>query len=585
MKTSHLLWYGLFAAASLAVLQPAVGANGKGTVTLEGVDGELRDNIQAWLSLDQEPCDTPEWRMQAGLKKADKDIRQALQAFGYYQPVISQTFQTGEKDGCWSASFDIQPGSRVSLRNIDVDILGPAGSDDSFQKLVNKADLKAGQPLRHDHYESLKTGITDLAAERGYFDSHLTRHELQVDPVEGYADIDLHFDSGPRFQFGETRLQQDIIDDALLRRYLFYREGQPYARTALTETSRALSSSGYFAQVLVQPLIDEAQDREVPVRITLTPSKRHRYTASIGYATDTGPRLGLGYRNQRLNRHGHQLSSNLSVSRVISTLTLGYTIPLEKPVTDKLRLEAGYKFEDNDSFRSDTTAISATRTHLLKNQWLEEQKLAFGRENYKLNGEQQKSSSVLLMPGIGWSRAFADNRLYPRKGLRLNFKTRGSLQDVVSDVSFLQLIGGAKGILGLPWRSRVISRVNGGVTFMDKFDELPPTVRFFAGGDNSVRGYDYKSLGPENDDGKVEGGKNLLVGSLEVEHMVAEKWGLAAFVDSGNAFDELHLDPKTGVGLGIRWRSPVGPIRFDVAHPLNKSGDLFRVHFVMGPEL
>jgi translocation and assembly module TamA len=585
MKTSHLLWYGLFAAASLAVLQSAVAANGKGTVTLEGVDGELRDNIQAWLSLDQEPCDTPEWRMQAGLKKADKDIRQALQAFGYYQPVISQTFQAGEKDGCWSVSFEIQPGNRVSLRNIDIDILGEAGSDDSFQKLVNKADLKAGQPLRHDHYDSLKTGISNLAAERGYFDSHFTLHELQVDPVAGYADVDLHFESGPRFRFGETRLQQDIIDDTLLRRYLVYREGQPYMRTALTETSRALSSSGYFAQVLVQPLIDEAQEREVPVRITLTPAKRHRYTASIGYATDTGPRLGLGYRNQRLNRRGHQFSSDLSVSKVISTLTLGYSIPLEKPVTDKLRFEAGYKFEDNDSFRADTTAISATRTHLLKNQWLEEQKLVFGKESYKLSGEQRKSSSVLLMPGIGWSRAFADNRLYPRRGLRLNFKTRGSLQGVVSDVSFLQLIGGAKGILGLPWRSRVISRVNGGVTFMDKFDDLPPSVRFFAGGDNSVRGYAYKSLGPENNDGKVEGGKNLLVGSLEIEHMVAEKWGLAAFVDSGNAFDELDVDPKTGIGLGIRWRSPVGPIRFDIAHPLDKSGDLFRVHFVMGPEL
>ncbi len=583
MKISRLLLYGLFAVASLTVMQSAGAANG--TVMLEGVEGELRDNIQAWLSLEQEPCDTPDWRMQAGLKEAEKDIRQALQAFGYYQPVISQTFQAGEKDGCWSASFDIQPGSRVSLRNIDVDILGPADSDDSFQKLLEKADLKAGQPLRHDHYESLKTGVSNLAAERGYFDSHYTRHELRVDPAEGYADIDLHFESGPRFQFGVTRLQQDIIDDALLQRYLGYHEGQPYLRTALTETSRALSSSGYFAQVLVQPLIDEARDREVPVRITLTPSKRHRYTASIGYATDTGPRLGLGYRNRRLNRHGHQFSSDLSLSQVISTLTLGYTIPLEKPVTDKLRFEAGYKFEDNDSFRADTTAISVTRTHLLNNQWLEEQKLVFGRENYKLSGEQRKSSSVLLMPVIGWSRAFGDNLLYPRRGLRLNFKTRGGLQEVLSDVSFLQLIGGAKGTLGLPWRSRLIGRVSGGVTFMDQFEELPPSVRFFAGGDNSIRGYAYQSLGPENADGEVQGGKNLLVGSLEVEHMVAEKWGLAAFVDSGNAFDELNIDPKTGAGVGIRWRSPVGPIRLDFAHPFQKQGDMIRLHFTMGPDL
>jgi translocation and assembly module TamA len=594
MKAVYLLWCGLFAAASMSFCQLAVAANpltlwksaapAKGTVTLKGVDGELRDNIQAWLSLEQEPCDAPDWRMQAGLKKADQAIRQSLQAFGYYQPDITQTFQPTAKNGCWNVTFDIQPGTRVTVRNVDVDILGEAGSDDSFQKLIGKTDLKAGQALRHDHYESLKTRITNLAAERGYFDSRFTRRELRVDPAAGYADVDLHFDSGPRFHFGETRLQQDIIDDALLRRYLAYREGQPYTRAALTETSRALSSSGYFAQVLVQPLIDEAQDLEVPVRTTLTPADRHRYTASIGYATDTGPRLGLGYKNVRLNRSGHQLSSDLSLSQVISKLTVGYTIPLEKPVTDKLRFEAGYKREDNDSYEADTTAVSATRTHMLDNQWLQEEALAFGQETYKLSGEERKST-VLLMPGIGWSRTFADNHLYPRKGLSLNFKTRGSLQEVVSDVTFVQLIGGAKGVLGLPWRSRVISRVDGGVTFMNQFEELPPSVRFFTGGDSSVRGYAYKSLGPENNSGDVVGGKNLLVGSLELEHMVAEKWGVAAFVDSGNAFDELRLDPQTGVGLGIRWRSPVGPIRLDIAHPLDKDSDLFRVHFTMGPDL
>jgi translocation and assembly module TamA len=582
MKTARILWFSLFAAALLAASQCALAA--EGSVTLKGVEGELRDNIQAWLALEQEPCDAPEWRMQASLEQADEQIRQALQAFGYYQPVIEQNFQPAEKDGCWSATFDIQPGARVALRNVDVDILGEASGDDSFQKLLKTAELKSGQPLRHDHYESLKTGITSLAAERGYFDSHFTLHELRVDPMAGYADVDLHFDSGPRFRFGETRMQQDIIDDKLLRRYLVYGEGQPYARTALTETSRALSSSGYFGQVLVQPLIDEAQDREIPVRITLTPANRHRYTASVGYATDTGPRLGLGYKNLRLNRSGHQFSSDLSLSQVISKVTVGYTIPLDKPVTDKLRFEAGYKFEDNDSYRAATTAVSASHTHQLESQWLQEEVLAFGQEKYKLSGEERKSS-VLLLPGIGWSRTFADNRLYPRKGLRLSFKTRGSLQQVVSDVSFLQLIANAKGVLGLPWRSRVVSRVDGGVTFMDKFEELPPSVRFFAGGDNSVRGYAYKSLGPENNKGEVEGGKNLLVGSLEIEHMVAEKWGLAAFVDSGNAFDELRLDPKTGAGIGIRWRSPVGPIRLDLAHPFEKDGDLIRVHFTMGPDL
>jgi translocation and assembly module TamA len=188
------------------------------------------------------------------------------------------------------------------------------------------------------------------------------------------------------------------------------------------------------------------------------------------------------------------------------------------------------------------------------------------------------------MPGMNWTRTVADDRLYPRKGYRLSFLTRGALQQVVSDTSFLQLIGSGKGVLQFTDDWRAISRVNAGVSIMNDFDELPASVRFFAGGDSSIRGYAYKSLGPK-EDGDVVGGKNLLVGSLELERRLTAKWGVSAFVDSGNAFDRFHVDPKTGAGVGVRWRSPVGPVRLYLAHPFAKHGELFRVHFVMGPEL
>jgi len=572
----------LLATTLLCAAAQAAGERGK--ITIEGVKGEIRKNILAWLALDDEPCDAPKWRLEGRTKKADSEIRQSLQAFGYYEPDIKVKFTPGDKNTCWQATLTITPGKRVVLREVDIDIQGEAAQDDAFTKLIGKSPLKSGKPLRQDQYESLKTGIDNLAAGRGYFESRFTVHELRVDPAAGYADVHLHFDSGPRFSFGEARYEQDIIDSGLLERYFEFHAGEPYTRKALTETSRALSSSGYFGQVLVQPLIDDAHERRVPVKITLTPSNRHRYSASVGYATDTGPRLGLGYKNQRLNRHGHQYNSDLSLSRVISKLTFAYNIPLEKPLTDKLTFEAGYKFEDTDSFRAATTALAATWAHQRDNQWLEERSLAFGREDYKV-GHDDKTTSLLLMPGIAWSKTVADDRLYPRRGYRVSFKTRGGLKQVVSDVSFLQLIAGAKGVLGLPWRSRLIGRVNGGMSIMNEIDQLPVSVRFFAGGDNSVRGYAYKSLGPENADGDVEGGKNLLVGSIEVEHLFAEKWGLSAFVDSGNAFNGTSVDAKTGVGVGIAWRSPVGPIRVDFAHPLDKQGDRFRIHFIMGPDL
>ena len=582
MNVLSLLRWTLLTTVLLSAAPSAAGDKGK--LILEGVSGEVRKNLLARLSLDQQACDAADWRLRGGVKRDGDEIRKGLQAFGYYEPVVSPQLKPRNKDGCWEVTFNIQPGKRVKLRKVDIDISGEAASDTAFAELLRKDKLQAGRPLRHDKYDSLKSAISNLAAGRGYFDSRFTRHELRVDPAAGYADVHLHFESGPRFRFGETQSDQDIIDAALFERYLAFHSGEPYSRKALTESSRALSSSGYFAQVLVEPVIEAADHQQVPIRIRVTPSDRHRYSASVGYATDTGPRLGLGYKNQRLNRRGHQFTGDLSLSQVISKLTLGYSIPLKNPVTDKLTYEAGYKHEDTDSFRTDTTALSATWAHQLENQWLEERSLTFGREDYAV-GHDDSTTSVLLMPGIGWSRTVADDRLYPRRGHRLSLKTRGALQQAFSDVSFLQLIGDAKGVLGLPWRSRLIGRVRAGVSIMDGFDQLPVSVRFFAGGDNSVRGYAYKSLGPENADGDVEGGKNLLVGSLEIEHLVTAKWGLSAFVDSGNAFDDANVDPKTGVGVGVNWRSPVGPIRIDFAHPLDKQGDRIRFHFIMGPDL
>ncbi len=553
------------------------------TVTLEGVEGEVADNIRAYLSLDDEPCDAPSWRIRGRFKKADQEIRRALQAFGYYRPTIQSRLTPATDGGCWEARFTIEPGERVEIRRLQVAVEGEAADDPAFAPVLQANALKVGQPLRQDRYEALKRAISSLALSRGYFEGRFTVHELRVDPVAGHVDIRLRYDSGPRFRFGPTRIEQDVISEGLMRRFLSYREGQPYHRRLIDETSRGLIGSGYFKHVLVQPLVDEARGGVVPIRITATPGKRHRYAVGIGFSTDIGPRLRLGYQNRRLNRRGHKLSGRLSLSQVESTAELGYVMPLHRPMSDRLKFDVGYKYENTDTFRSDTVAVKAARTRKRRSGWLQEEFVAFGHEDFKVGGESTRTR--LLMPGISRTRVVADHRLYPRRGYRLTFKAQGGLSQLVSDISFLQLIANTKGILDLPRRSRLIARADLGTSIMDEFDELPASVRFFAGGDTSVRGYAFKSLGPKNAKGDVLGGKQLLVGSIGLDHLLTEKWGVAVFLDSGNAFDKTPVNPKTGVGLGIRWHSPVGPIRIDFAYALNKDDSPFRIHFSMGPDL
>jgi translocation and assembly module TamA len=519
------------------------------------------------------------------LKQSDGEVRDALQAFGYYQATVTHSFEPATAEGaCWQAVFTIEPGPRVSFGIIDVAINGDAAADPAFDTLVKKAMAQAGQPMRQDIYTNLKRRIAELASTRGYVEGHYTLSELRVNPSQGTADIILHYDSGPRFTFGPIRREQDIINPQLLDRFLAYKQGKPYDATLVTRTTRALAGSGYFRNAYVQPHFDEAVDGAIPTELVLTPSKRNRYTGKIGFATDTGPRVGVGYQNRRVNRAGHVFSAETSVSKVESKITAAYTIPLMKnPLTDKLKFETGYKHEDTDTSTSDTTAASVTWYRVPSQGWSKERSLTLGHEEFEVGTD--KGKSTVLMPGIGWSRVIATDRLYPRKGVRLGLKLRGAAEQIVSSVSFAQAIGNAKAALALPAKLRVISRLDVGATAMKSFEELPASVRFFAGGDNSVRGYAYQSLGPKDDKGDVVGGRNLLVGSIELERLLLDKWAVALFVDSGNAFDKTHVDPRTGVGFGIRWRSPVGPIRLDFAHPLTDSKDAFRIHFSMGPEL
>jgi translocation and assembly module TamA len=555
------------------------------TIVIDGVEGDVLANVKAYLSLYKEGCDAPIWRLKGRLKQAEGEARDALQAFGYYQATVASRFEPATAEGaCWQAVFTIVPGPRVSFGIIDVVIQGDAASDSAFDTPVKKAMARAGQPLRQDIYTDLKRRIAELASTRGYVRGHYTQSELRVNPAQGTADIILHYDSGPRFAFGPIRREQDIINPELLDRFFAYEEGKPYDATLLTKTTRALAGSGYFRNAYVQPHFDEVADDEIPTELIVSPSKRNRYTGKIGFATDTGPRVGVGYQNRRVNRAGHVFSAETSVSKVLSTITAAYTIPLLKnPVTDKLKFETGYKHEDTDTSKSDTTATSVTWYRVPNEGWSKERSLTLGHEDFEVGND--KGKSTVLMPGIGWSRVMADDRLYPRKGVRLGLKLRGATEQIVSSVSFAQAIGNAKAVLALPARLRVITRLDVGATAMNAFEELPASVRFFAGGDNSIRGYAYESLGPKDSDGDVVGGRNLLVGSVELERQLVDKWAVALFVDSGNAFDRAHVDPRTGVGFGIRWRSPVGPIRLDIAHPLTDSKDAFRIHFSMGPEL
>ncbi|MGR9072219.1 MAG: autotransporter assembly complex protein TamA, partial [Gammaproteobacteria bacterium] len=340
---------------------------------VEGVEGQIRDNVVNHLSLNGKSCDTPSWQLERLFKRADDEIRQALKVFGHYHATAEKTFTIGET--CWQARFAVSPGPRVFVSKLDVRILGEAAEDEAFIKVRQKLPLHEGEPLHHGRYEEAKRMLQSLATERGYFDARFTARQLRVDTKADSAEIILHFESGPRYRFGELRLNQDALSPEFVGRYVEIETDEPYSGGKLAALNRALTNSGYFSAVDIRPRIQRAENFRVPVDVELTPRKRHYWSFGVGFDTDTGPRGTAGYENRRVNREGHRFSVNLKVSPVLSDASAEYKIPLANPAKDYFSLRAGFKREKTDSIDSKSMVVGGRWAVLRDSGWLETRSL------------------------------------------------------------------------------------------------------------------------------------------------------------------------------------------------------------------
>jgi len=567
---------GAAAAAALAVAGIAAAE-----VELVGVEGPAAANVLAYLDLDDEPCDAPRLRIEQMHGRAAARIRDSLQAYGYYEPSVEPSLLFA--DDCWHARYTIATGEPVRIRALEVSLTGEAEKDPPFTAALAETNLAVGEPLDHGAYDRLKRRFADLGRERGYADAQFTTSRIDVYPEEHVADIALHFDSGPRYAFGPTELTQDVLTEELAQSYFTFDEGAPYDARQLVDVYATLADSGYFRTIDVRPLPADPATRTIPIAVTLTSAPRTQTSYGVGYSTDTRVRLRFGRNNRRFNDRGHQFGINAQLSPVISEVRANYRMPLFNSRAEWLNFDAGVEREDTESAESEIFEIGARRVRERRSEWTRTQMLALRIEDFEIADEEDRAR--LLMPGVSWTRIRADNEIRPTQGSKLTLEVRGAADALVSDTTFAQAIARGKWIWSTARGQRVLIRGDFGATAEREFEELPASVRFFAGGDNSVRGYSFEELGPVDAEGNVIGGSSLATGSFEFEQPLKARWSMAFFVDSGNAFERSEMDAKTSVGLGGRWQSPLGPIRLDLALPLEDDHDKWRVHITLGPDL
>ncbi|MBI6681124.1 autotransporter assembly complex protein TamA [Pseudomonas viridiflava] len=513
---------------------------------------------------------------------AEQQAEKAAQALGYYQAQIDSEIQDGENP---RLVIKVLPGEPIRLRNVVVRVEGPAASLKAF-KVPQSDALKAGAVLNHGHYEDAKRLIQNQASRYGFFSGRFTSQRLSIDPRAGVADIELVYDSGPRYSLGKVMFSGDSpFDEDLLKRMVPFKENTPYDSQLIAELNQAMQASGYFEGVRVDAAPTAAVGQVIPVTVQLETRKPRTMGLGLGFSTDVGPRGRANWTRHWANAQGHSYGFESELSAPRQNVGLWYDVPLDPPLTDKLRFAGGYQYEEiagTDSL-SKLLTVGPEWHSKLPSGWERVISLKWQREEYRLGDDS--GLSTLLMPGISYSYLRSDDRIDPHKGYRLQFDAQVAKEGLGSDANLVRGNVLLKGLTTVAQNHRFLGRVQFGGNFTDGYTSIPPSLRFFAGGDQSVRGYDYQTLSPTNSDGDRIGGRYMVAGSVEYQYSIAEKWRLATFVDQGNSFNNLDLPSlKTGVGFGVRWVSPVGPLRLDLAHPLDDDGGV-RLHFSMGPEL
>lgn len=553
-------------------------------VKIEGIEDPILESARANLELMQyRERDVSAAEVRRLFDRGKEQLQRSLEPFGYYNPQVEGRLERPEA-GKFQALYQVKTGEPVTVQAEKVEVNPPAAAQvESVQLALERFEPKHGARLDHGAYERSKEMISTALANDGYLKAQLVRHTVSVVKSANTAEIDLAWDAGERHRLGPIRYSESQFPDAFLQRYKPWQDGEYYSADKMLALQQSLVDADYFSSVAVTPDLEHAANGVVPVDVMLIPAKRTLYTANLYVSTDTGPGTKLGVERRWLNKRGHKLGGSVEYSSRLQEISTKYQIPKPGLRNRNYTIGAGYRDEETDSSTSRMARLAGTE---VLDRWKGFQRtlgLQYLNGDFEV-AEQQGSTSLLYAEGL-LTRKAADDRYFPAAGYSLLYGLRFAYESLLSDTTFAQARAEGKWLKKVGEDGRVIVRTALGAMMVDDFNALPPELRFFAGGDRSIRGFDYQQIGETNAEGGVIGGEYLVVGSGEYEHFFLEKWGAAVFVDAGDAFKS-EFNANVGAGIGLRWKSPIGLVRVDVARPVvSDLDDSWRVHLVIGPDL
>lgn len=505
-----------------------------------------------------------------------KAVDTALRAEGYYNSDF--TFTPKTKDSLY---LNVKLDKPIRLEQRNVELLGDATQDIDFKKLINSIP-KVGTILNHKDYDNFKSDFDTLSHSKGYFDSQWLYHRLEINPLKHIANWQLGYNSGKRYQYGEFIFESDQIHLEYLKNILKIKQNDAYSINDLSTLATDLSSTKWFSSVVIEPEIIN-QSKLVNLHIKTTPEKRNLVEVGIGYETNVGPHLRLDWRKPWLNKRGHSIETKTYVSKPQQTFEVGYNIPLkENPLNHYYQAAASFEHESLKDIKYTTSLLGFQRFWNSPDDW----SYSFGlkaRYDSFYQGDN-KLKTLLIYPTFSFNRIRSDGKRFPNWGDSQKIIVDYGNQIWGSDVDFYSIRATTTWIRTFDVNHRVYLKGELGYLHSNQFERIPTALRFFAGGDNSIRGFSYKELSPrDKDNNRLTGASRLATLNAEYQYQVYPSWWGAIFYDTGLASHSFNSDDiHSGAGLGVRWASPIGAIKFDVAYPIKQKNNKRDIHFYIG---
>ncbi len=568
--------------ALMLVVHPARGADSvKFRIDIVGAGSlatMLRENLDLMRWSTRQ--DVAEDQLRQLVKTTPEQVRNLLATEGYFSPVVSAALTRAEPE--WMVRVEVTPGEPTRIAGVEFVVVGEIESDPLRTERIKAARaafaLEPGRIFRQSAWDSGKRLAVDSLQRRLYAAARITTSRAQIDPDKTQARLSVEIDSGPPFMFGDLEIRGlQRYEPSIVRNLSPIRAGDPFDKDALVVFQRRLLRSDYFASAVVSAGNDPAQKSATSIVVNVVEGAARRVELGAGFSTDRGPRFQAGYVDHNALDRAWRFDTHARIDRVSSEVLGGLTFPRDEHGW-RYGLEGKNNQQDIQGEERTDWSVTGARTYTVEQYESQLALQVVAEERAIESGPEDNRKATFLSQAWTWNRI--DDPLAPRDGFAVRFQAGGAGAQLGSDRSFGRLTARGSYLQPVGGFGTLMLRLETGAVIAGSRENIPSVFLFRTGGDTTVRGYAFESLGVSEGDAIV-GGRYMAAASVEYIQWLTRQWGLAAFYDAGNAVDERSgFRAAIGYGGGVRWHSPVGALNLDIAY--GRDTGSYRLHFSVG---